>query len=90
MFGIGGLKMPYKIFVEETVRLKHLITVECDEDIIEYIPDPDDFTEDISDYAYNMLDDIDGLTVLSVEEEIDRYDCDCFELDDIIPCEEGN
>ena len=62
MFGIGGLKMPYKIFVEETVRLKHLITVECDEDI----------------------------TVLSVEEEIDRYDCDCFELDDIIPCEEGN
>ena len=80
----------YKIFVEETVRLKHLITVECDEDIIEYIPDPDDFTEDISDYAYNMLDDIDGLTVLSVEEEIDRYDCDCFELDDIIPCEEGN
>lgn len=33
---------------------------------------------------------IDGLTVLSVEEEIDRYDCDCFELDDIIPCEEGN
>ena len=80
----------YKIFVEETVRLKHLITVECDEDIIEYIPDPDDFTEDISDYAYNMLDDIDGLTVLSVEEEIDRYDCDCFELDDIIPCKEGN
>lgn len=80
----------YKIFVEETVKLKHLITVECDEDIIEYIPDPDDFTEDISDYAYNMLDDIDGLTVLSVEEEIDRYDCDCFELDDIIPCEEGN
>ena len=82
--------MPYKIFVEETVRLKHLITVECDEDIIEDIPDPDDFTEDISDYAYNMLDDIDGLTVLSVEEEIDRYDCDCFELDDIIPCKEGN
>ncbi len=80
----------YKIFVEENVKLKHLITVECDEDIIEYIPDPDDFTEDISDYAYNMLDDIDGLTVLSVEEEIDRYDCDCFELDDIIPCEEGN
>ena len=82
--------MPYKIFVEETVRLKHLITVECDEDIIEYIPDPDDFTEDISDYAYNMLDDIDGLTVLSVEEEIDCYDRDCLELDDIIPCEEGN
>lgn len=80
----------YKIFVEETVKLKHLITVECDEDIIEYIPDPDDFTEDISDYAYNMLDDIDGLTVLSVEEEIDCYDCDCFELYDIIPCEEGN
>jgi len=81
----------YKIFVEETVKLKHLITVECDEDIIEYIPDPDDFTEDISDYAYNMLDDIDGLTVLSVEEEIDCYNCcDCFELDDIIPCEEGN
>ena len=80
----------YKIFVEETVKLKHLITVECDEDIIEYIPVPDDFTEDISDYAYNMLDDIDGLTVLSVEEEIDCYDCDCFELDDIIPCEEGN
>ena len=80
----------YKIFVEENVKLKHLITVQCDEDIIEYIPDPDDFTEDISDYAYNMLDDIDGLTVLSVEEEIDRYDCDCFELDDIIPCEEGN
>ena len=44
----------YKIFVEETVKLKHLITVECDEDIIEYIPDPDDFTEDISDYAYNL------------------------------------
>ena len=82
--------MPYKIFVEETVRLKHLITVECDEDIIEYIPDPDDFTEDISDYAYNMLDDIDGLTVLSVEEEIDCYDRDCLELDDIIPCKEGN
>ena len=82
--------MPYKIFVEETVRLKHLITVECDEDIIEYIPDPDDFTEDISDYAYDMLDDIDGLTVLSVEEEIDCYDRDCLELDDIIPCEEGN
>ena len=80
----------YKIFVEETVKLKHLITVECDEDIIEQIHDPDDFTEDISDYAYNMLDDIDGLTVLSVEEEIDCYDCDCFELDDIIPCEEGN
>ena len=80
----------YKIFVEETVKLKHLITVECDEDIIEYIPDPDDFTDDISDYAYNMLDDIDGLTVLSVEEEIDCYDCDCFELDDIIPCKEGN
>lgn len=80
----------YKIFVEETVKLKHLITVECDEDIIEYIPDPDDFTEDISDYAYNMLDDIDGLTVLSVEEEIDCYDRDCLELDDIIPCEEGN
>ena len=80
----------YKIFVEETVKLKHLITVECDEDIIEYIPDPDDFTEDISDYAYNMLDDIDGLTVLSVEEEIDCYDCDCLELNDIIPCEEGN
>lgn len=34
----------YKIFVEETVKLKHLITVECD----------------------------------------------CFELDDIIPCKEGN
>ena len=80
----------YKIFVEETVRLKHLITVECDEDIIEYIPDPDDFTEDISDYAYNMLDDIDGLTVLSVEEEIDCYDRDCLELDDIIPYKEGN
>lgn len=80
----------YKIFVEETVKLKHLITVECDEDIIEYIPDPDDFTEDISDYAYNMLDDIDGLTVLSVEEEIDCYDRDCLELDDIIPCKEGN
>lgn len=80
----------YKIFVEETVKLKHLITVECDENIIEYIPDPDDFTEDISDYAYNMLDDIDGLTVLSVEEEIDCYDRDCLELDDIIPCEEGN
>ena len=81
----------YKIFVEETVKLKHLITVECDEDIIEYIPDPDDFTEDISDYAFNMLVDIDGLTVLSVEEEIDCYNCcDCFELDDIIPCEEGN
>lgn len=80
----------YKIFVEESVKLKHLITVECDEDIIEYIPDPDDFTEDISDYAYNMLDDIDGLTVLSVEEEIDCYDRDCLELDDIIPCKEGN
>ena len=80
----------YKIFAEETVKLKHLITVECDEDIIEYIPDPDDFTEDISDYAYNMLDDIDGLTVLSVEEEIDCYDRDCLELDDIIPCKEGN
>ena len=80
----------YKIFVEETVKLKHLITVECDEDIIEYIPDPDDFTEDISDYAYNMLDDIDGLTVLSVEEEIDCYDCDCFELDDIILCKEDD
>mgnify|MGYP000771845680 CR=1 FL=1 len=80
----------YKIFVEENVKLKHLITVECDEDIIEYIPDPDDFTEDISDYAYNMLDDIDGLTVLSVEEEIDRYDCDCFELDDIILCKEDD
>lgn len=80
----------YKIFVEENVKLKHLITVECDEDIIEYIPDPDDFTEDISDYAYNMLDDIDGLTVLSVEEEIDCYDRDCLELDDIIPCKEGN
>ena len=80
----------YKIFVEESVKLKHLITVECDEDIIEYIPDPDDFTEDISDYAYNMLDDIDGLTVLSVEEEIDCYDCDCFELDDIILCKEDD
>ena len=81
----------YKIFVEETVKLKHLITVECDEDIIEYIPDPDDFTEDNSDYAYNKLDDIDGITVLTVEEEIDCYNCcDCFELDDIIPCEEGN
>ena len=80
----------YKIFVEETVRVKHLITVECDEDIIEYIPDPDDFTEDISDYAYNMLNDIDGLTVLSVDEEIYTYDYDNLELDDIIPCEEGN
>ena len=51
----------YKIFVEETVKLKHLITVECDEDIIEYIPDPDDYAGgEVSDYAYNMLDDIDG------------------------------
>lgn len=52
---------------------------------------PDDFTEDISDYAYNMLDDIDGLTVLSVEEEItDYYDSDHFELDDIILCKEDD
>lgn len=81
----------YKIFVEETVKLKHLITVECDEDIIEYIPDPDDYAGgEVSDYAYDMLDGIDGLTVLSVEEEIDCYDCDCLELDDIIPCKEGN
>lgn len=82
----------YKIFVEETVRVKHLITVECDEDIIEYIPDPADFAESgqVSDYAYDVLDDIDGLTVLSVDEEIDTYDYDNLELDDIIPCEEGN
>lgn len=81
----------YKIFVEETVKLKHLITVECDEDIIEYIPDPDDFAGgEVSDYAYDMLDDIDGLTVLSVEEEIDYYDRDCLELYDIIPYKEGN
>ena len=82
----------YKIFVEETVKLKHLITVECDEDIIEYIPDPDDSAGgEVSDYAYDMLDDIDGLTVLSVEEEItDYYDSDHFELDDIILCKEDD
>jgi hypothetical protein len=45
---------------------------------------------EVSNYAYDMLDGIDGLTVLSVEEEIDCYDRDCLELDDIIPCEEGN
>lgn len=79
----------YKIFVEETIRLEHSITVECDEDIIEYIPDPDDIVSgEISDYAYDILDDIDGLTVLSVEEETDYYSDDCFEITNIIPCKE--
>lgn len=80
----------YKIFVEETVKLKHLITVDCEEeDIIEFIPDPDDFVGgEVSYYAYDELDDIDGLTVLSVDEEIDYRDDDCLEITDIIPCKE--
>lgn len=80
----------YKIVVEEVIKLEHLITVECEKELLESIPDPYDIApgSDISNYAYDVLDDIDGLTVLSVEEETDYYNDDCYEITDIIPCED--
>lgn len=64
----------YKIIVEEIITLNHEITVECEEEMLELIPDPDDVPNgEISAYAFDVIDEIDGVKVLSVEEDDDYF-----------------
>lgn len=75
----------YKIFIEETVILNHEITIECKEEMLEFIPEPDDVANgELDFYAYDMIDKIDGVRVLSVEEDDDYYNGRGMELRDVL------